>query len=100
MVSNTATSQSLPKTLILSLIMLLLIATVNSAVDYCITNKPHDIIGLVGNESVVLTLGDYARGYNLSFTSDEHIHARPSNPVDFVTSNPFSFDEGKFLLIL
>lgn len=53
--------------LFISLTILLSISQVHSAVDYCITNKVHDVIGLVGNESVALTLGDYVRGYNLTF---------------------------------
>ena len=99
MILNMAKPNSLSKTLSIGLILLLSIVTVNSSIDYCITNKPFDVVGLVGNETVALTLGDYVRGYNLTFSSNQTLNARPYNPLNFVASTPFNFNEGNFYYI-
>ena len=78
----------------ISLIILLSTLYVAYSVDYCITKKPYDVVPILGNETVALTLGDYVRGYNLSFTSSESGSARPFNPLNMVAERPLGFKEG------
>lgn len=39
-------------------------------------------------------MGDYVRGYNLKFSSDNPLNARVSNPLNSVGSVEFAFKEG------
>ncbi len=38
-----------------------------SVTDHCSTTKPQETIGLLADESLTLTLGDYIRGHGLTF---------------------------------
>ena len=49
MINKKLSHNSLTKTLFIGLVLLLSIVSVHSAIDYCITNKPYDVVPLFGN---------------------------------------------------
>jgi hypothetical protein len=90
MKKHTSSNIKVNRILIIPILILSLSAITYADLDFCTVTKPHDTIGLLKDESLSLTLGDYIRGYNLDFTSTKAINARPSDPLNTVGSVEFN----------
>lgn len=77
-------SLNVNKGMLIPMLILSLVALAQADLDYCTVTKPKDTIGLLNNESLSLTLGDYVRGYDLDFTSNKALNARPFDPLQTV----------------
>jgi hypothetical protein len=74
------------------IVLILLISIIKSDVDFCSSNKPNDIVALMNDEKYIVNLGDYIRGYNLQFDTNNTDIAVAWNPINQISTQPSPFN--------